>query len=102
MSMGARLTLVASLAVVRRAKIGRVRRSQQAGRLRERAGDRLAPRQPTVAAVHGVEMRRRAVDMQLENVGPVVVAGEVMPELGQDAEIEVAVGVKNPLFGAHR
>jgi hypothetical protein len=40
--------------------------------------------------------------VHLENIGAIVVAGEVVPQLGQDPELEIAVGIENALLGAHR
>src|SRR6185503_9813471 len=45
--------------------------------------------------VHTVELRRRAVDVHLENVGAVVVPGEIMTKLHLDRQIEIALGVEN-------
>src|SRR5215510_15866743 len=45
-----------------------------------------------IAAVHRIEFRRRAVDLQVEDIRPVIVAGEVVPQLHLNADLEVAVG----------
>src|SRR5262245_62462464 len=55
-----------------------------------------------VATMHRIELRRRAVDLQMENVGPIIVAGEVVPQLHLDADLEVAVGIEDALFCGHR
>ena len=39
--------------------------------------------------VHAVKLRRRAVDVQLENVRPVVMAGKVVPQLHLDRDFTV-------------
>ena len=49
-----------------------------------------------------IKLRRGAVDVQLENVRPIVVAGEIVPQLHLDAEIEIAVGIEDAFLGAHR
>jgi len=51
--------------------------------------------------VNRVDARRAAVDLQLENVRPVVVAGEVVPQLGEHAQLELAIRIENALLGAH-
>src|SRR5689334_10572368 len=51
--------------------------------------------------VHRVDVRRRAVDVQLENVRPIIVAGEIVPQLHQDAELEIAFGVEDSFLRAH-
>src|SRR5262249_55734829 len=65
---------------------------QRARRLAELRGRRLADR---VGAMHRVELRRRAVDLQVENVWPVIVAGKVVPQLHLDADLEIAVGIED-------
>src|SRR3954468_4541688 len=52
--------------------------------------------------VHAVELRRGAIDLQMENVRSIVVASEIVAQLHLHADLEVAVGVENALFGAHR
>src|SRR5947209_6081150 len=39
--------------------------------------------------VHGVKPRRRAVDLQVENVRSIVMAGEIMAQLHLHAELEI-------------
>ena len=41
--------------------------------------------------MHPIELRRRAVDVNLENVGAVVVPGEIVTELHLNAEVVHAV-----------
>jgi len=38
-----------------------------------------------LAVVHGIELGRRAIDLQVENVGPIIVPGKVVPQLHLDA-----------------
>src|SRR3954469_23500958 len=86
------LMLVAALAVGRRANvIGLGRRQQAAGRFRQRR--RVRGRQHAVLAVHRIKVRRRPVHVKLENVRPIVMAGEVVAQLRQDAELEIALGI---------
>ena len=59
-------------------------------------------RQRLGRAVHAIELRRGAVHVQLENIRPVVVAGEVVPQLHLDAELQVAVGIEDRLLGTKR
>src|SRR3954452_19511142 len=83
-----------------------IRRGQQ--RVRSRGhpepGGRLAGRRERrvrAAAMHGIELGHGAVDLEMENIRPVVVAGEVVPKLHLDAEVEVAFGIENALLRAH-
>ena len=62
----------------------------------------LGRRERRRIVVHAVKLRRRAIDVHLENVRPVVVAGKVMPELHLDGEIEIALGVENAFLRSHR
>ena len=52
--------------------------------------------------MHVIELWCRAVDMKLENVGAVVVAGEVVPQFHLDGEFQIAIGVNNSFFRPHR
>ncbi len=63
-------------------------------RLRRAERDRIV--------VHAVKLRRGAIDMHLENVRPVVVAGKVVAQLHLNAEVEIAFGVEDAFLGAHR
>src|SRR5262245_60006156 len=93
---GGRLVLVAPVAVGRRGGlIGSVGSQQGAGRLWKRGIIGRGERIDAILTVHRVEMRRPAIHVQLKNIRPVVVAGEIMPQLGEDAELEIAVGVQN-------
>jgi RNA polymerase sigma-70 factor (ECF subfamily) len=48
--------------------------------------------------VLAIKLRRRAIDVNLENVGTVVVPGEIMTELHLDAEIEIAINQLRPEY----
>ena len=43
------------------------------------------------AAMHRVKLRCSAIDLKMENVGPVVMAGEIVPQLHGDPELEIAL-----------
>jgi len=48
-----------------------------------------------------IELGRRAIDMKLENIGAIVMAGEVVPKFHLNSEFKIAIGVKNPFFRSH-
>src|SRR2546421_9799563 len=53
-------------------------------------------------AMHRIELWRRAIDLQMKNIGPIVMSGKIMPELRRDAEVEVAFRIENAFLAAHR
>src|SRR5258708_12222036 len=69
-----------------------------AGGWRPEGGGWLGVRQPAgvVGAVHVIELRCRAVDMQLENVRPVVMTREVVPELHLNPKPHISIRLKSP------
>src|ERR1700738_5178284 len=54
------------------------------------------------AAMHGVKLRCSAIDLKMENVGPVVMASEIVPQLHCDPKLEIALGIKDAFLGSHR
>src|SRR3979409_2126570 len=74
-------------------------RRRHSGQLRLRGS---LERGVVARAVDGIDARCAAVDMDLENVGAVVMTGKVVAQLGEDAELEIALGVQNSLLRAHR
>src|SRR4029079_10768959 len=69
---------------------------EQCGRRRKFAG--CVSRQRRMLVVHVIERRRGAVDVQVENVGTIVVPGEVVTQLHLDRLLEIAVGVEDAFF----
>jgi hypothetical protein len=51
---------------------------------------------------HRINVRGAAIDLKLKDVGAIVVPGEIVPQLHADAEIEIAIGIEDAFFGAHR
>ena len=54
------------------------------------------------AAMPGVKLRCSAIDLKMENVGPIVMAGEIVPQLHGDPELEIALRIKDAFLGSHR
>src|SRR6476660_4900606 len=52
--------------------------------------------------MHGIELWRRAIDLQMENIGPIVMSGKIMPKLHRNAKVEVAFGIENAFLHTHR
>jgi len=42
-----------------------------------------------------IELRRSAIDLEVEYVRPIVVAGKVVPELHLNAKLEIALGIED-------
>src|SRR6266850_3932401 len=74
-------------------------RRRHAGQLRLRGS---LERGVVARAVDGIDARCAAVDVDLENVGAVVMTGKVVAQLGEHSELEIAFGVQNSLLRAHR
>src|SRR5262245_58417414 len=53
-------------------------------------------------AMHRVKLRCRSIDVELKDVRPIVVAGEVVPQLHRNRHLEVAIGIENAFLGTHR
>src|SRR5947209_5697566 len=79
--------------------LGRCEQSTRTGS--KRGGTRGRERRIRLV-VHRIEPRRRAVDLQVKNVRPIVMAGEIMTQLHLHAELEIALRIEDALLGAHR
>src|SRR5262245_30828292 len=75
-------------------------RFKQVARLLQRG--RGFVRQRLRFAMHRIKPRGRTIDVQVENIGPVVMAREVVPQLHLNADLEVAIGIEDALLSAHR
>ena len=61
---------------------------------------RLKRRVP-LASMNRVKVRSAPINVELKNVRPVVMAGEVMPQLHCNSELEIALGIENAFLRSH-
>ena len=52
------------------------------------------------ARLHGVDLRQAAVDLHVEDIGSVVVTGEIVAQLHLNATFNIAVGIQDALLRA--
>src|SRR5262245_11926228 len=52
--------------------------------------------------MYRIKLRRCTVDVEMENVGPIVMTRKIVAKLHLNTEIEVALRIKDPFFRSHR